>query len=201
MKRMRNRKLELLELALALGLGTAILFGMVLHHQQRELADQMVRLHVVGADNTPEAQELKLLVRDEILRTVGGLGAQDAQEAEERLREMIPQLQETAEKTLRSHGCGDSVQVTLEEERFPTREYETFALPAGNYRALRVKLGDAQGKNWWCVLFPPLCLGAASELEESGLSQDQVNLITLEEGYEVRFRCMEWVENLLSFFR
>ena len=95
----------------------------------------------------------------------------------------------------------DPVQVTMGQERFPTRYYDSFALPAGVYTSLRVTIGDGAGKNWWCVAFPSLCLRAASDLEEAaaaaGFTEEEIELITGEEnGYILKFRILELLEQL-----
>ena len=100
-----------------------------------------------------------------------------------------------------AEGYDYPVSVELEDTQFPTREYEGFTLPAGEYLALRVLIGAAEGQNWWCVVFPPLCTTAAAEVPaaalEGGLSEDQVGLITEENtGYVVKFKVVEWWEQL-----
>jgi len=100
------------------------------------------------------------------------------------------------EAAARSAAEGRAVRVTLTEESYPTREYADFALPAGRYRSLRVLLGDAAGRNWWCVIFPPLCLSAASDAAKSTLSESETALITRDgTPYVLRFRAAElWGE-------
>ena len=85
---------------------------------------------------------------------------------------------------------------------FTTREYETFTLPAGMYDAVRITIGDAEGKNWWCVLYPPLCLPAAQSEEtlEQALDEQETDLVTRNPQYEVRFAVVEWFENLKQMF-
>ena len=90
-------------------------------------------------------------------------------------------------------GCGEPVTVSLEEDCwFPTRDYADFSLPAGRYTALRVVIGAGEGHNWWCVVFPPLCLGSVSQMADTGLSDRQVALITgADEGYQIQFKAVE----------
>lgn len=121
-----------------------------------------------------------------------------------RLRELMPCLQETAEQVIRNEGYSYSVKLTLDEEVYPTRNYESFCFPAGEYLSLRVLIGEASGANWWCVLFPPLCLQASTvskkETEEQfvsvGLSRDQYAIITETEDsrYRLRFKLLETLE-------
>lgn len=193
------------EAALLFGVAFALLAGTWLSGQQQALAEQMVRLHVVAASDREEDQAVKLRVRDAVLAQAAPWleGAQSREEAMERLRLHLPELARIGAET-----AGEGVEVTasLEEDAwFPTKEYPDFALPAGRYPALRITLGEGQGHNWWCVVFPPLCLGAVSETVEERaagrFSQDQVSLITGEnEGYVVKFKAMELLDRLAEQF-
>lgn len=183
------------EAALLFGVGFALLMGTWLTGQQKALADQLVRLHVVASSDSPEDQAVKLRVRDAVLAQAAPWleGAEDRQEALEILSAHLPELARIGAET-----AGEGVEVTasLEPEVwFPTKEYEDFALPAGKYTALRLSIGEGEGRNWWCVVFPPLCLGSVSErsAEQVGsFSQGQLRLITGEsEGYVVKFKAME----------
>ena len=109
-----------------------------------------------------------------------------------------------ANETLRQLGASDRATVTLKRELFGTRYYDTFTLPGGYYEALRVTIGEGDGKNWWCVVYPQLCLSAATEQDVvpamGSLSKDDAEL--LEDGeLRFRFRCLELLENLLGYFR
>ena len=115
------------------------------------------------------------------------------------LQRALPALQKTAEQTLRRLDCDDHVDVSVGEEGFPTRYYPTFALPAGRYTALRVRLGSAAGHNWWCVGFPGLCSAACTdELEAiaagAGFTEGELRFITGKEPYVLRFKVLEWLE-------
>lgn len=187
------------EAALLFGLGFALLTGAWLTGQQKALAGQMVRLHVVGASDSEEDQAVKLRVRDAVLAQAGPwlTEAETRQEALELLAENLPELARIGAETA---GEGVKVTASIEEDAwFPTKEYEDFALPAGRYAALRITLGEGEGHNWWCVVFPPLCLGSVSETvaERAGsFTEGQLRLITGEsEGYVVKFKAMElWDE-------
>lgn len=187
------------------GVGFALLMGTWLTGQQKALAGQMVRLHVVAASDSEEDQAMKLLVRDAVLAEAAPWleGAATQEEAMQILAENLPEL-----ARIGANVAGEGVEVTASLEVdawFPTKEYEDFALPAGKYNALRITLGEGKGHNWWCVVFPPLCLNSVSETvaEKAGnFSEGQVRLITGEsEGYVVKFKAMElwdqftdWVE-------
>ena len=165
---------------------------------QNTMAQKMVRLHVLAASDSEYDQERKLQVKDaifsrteEILRSVA-----DQQEAEQALSAALPELELLAEETLQRSGAIEEVTVSLVNERFNTRYYDGFTLPAGEYRSLQVIIGEGQGKNWWCVVFPPLCAASAEEFScvasGAGLSENEIALIQQgEEGYYLRFRAVE----------
>lgn len=181
------------ELALLMALCVTLLFGLWAQSRQKALSDKLIRLHVSAASDSEEDQAAKLRVRDGVLALLAPAleKTRDAEEAARVIEEMLPALRETA----RSLSGEERVSVTLGMESFPTRQYEGFALPAGLYRSLRVTLGGGGGQNWWCVVFPPLCLQAAevSAGEVSGLSDDDVRLITeADGGYVLRFRMLEF---------
>lgn len=125
-------------------------------------------------------------------------GAGTRQDAEAALAGHLDSLAQAASAALAAEGCGDSVSVSITDEWFPTKAYGAFSLPAGRYRALRVVIGEGAGHNWWCVVFPPLCLGSVTEegveaAAEGVLTDGQVALITGQDGgYVLKFRLMEW---------
>ncbi len=186
------------EAAVLFGVGFALLTGAWLAGQQKALAGQMVRLHVVAASDSAEDQAVKLRVRDAVLEEVTPWLAEaaDQQEALELLSQNLPTLARLGAEIV---GEGVEVAASIEEDAwFPTKEYEDFSLPAGRYAALRITLGEGEGHNWWCVVFPPLCMGSVSETvaERAGsFTEGQVRLITGEsEGYVVKFKAMELLD-------
>ncbi len=198
-KRLKRQGLKRWELALLLAVAAAGLVGARLGAEQNALANEMIRLHVVANSDSEADQALKLKVRDAVLTRCGVYTAGlDRGEALEVLAQSLPQLGQVAADTVAREGYDYPVRLSLREERFPTRDYTDFSLPAGTYTALRVELGAAAGHNWWCVVFPPLCTGSVTEAAvETGLTDDQVALITGEtEGYVVKFKAMELWENL-----
>ena len=160
---------KLLKSVVALLLVIGAVYTYSVYKDKQTLNEQIIRLHVVADTDDPADQELKLQVRDEILRLVHAIkeGASSKEEALTRLREQLPALEEAANAVLSKEGKEYHAAVTLDEEAFPTRFYDTFSLPAGIYDSLRVTIGSGQGKNWWCVVFPDLCMPAASaEVED-----------------------------------
>ena len=119
----------------------------------------------------------------------------DRQEAERILRRHLTELEQVAEDTVRAAGYAYDVNVELSMTDFPTKEYDGFSLPAGEYLALRVLIGEAAGQNWWCVVFPPLCTAASSSVAvtalAAGMDEEQVRLITEEDGYILKFKTVE----------
>lgn len=169
--------------------------------------DGVIRLHVLANSDSEQDQALKLEVRDAILEDSEGLldGVTTREEAAERIRAAIPRMEAVAKARLGELGCEADVCVTLDREDYPRRVYEDLALPAGEYLSLRVQIGEAAGQNWWCVLFPPMCLSAASAERESaclaaGLTEGQYRMITDTKGaqYKLRFKVVEVAEQLFG---
>ena len=183
--------------ALALFLAFLVCTALWAQARQDLLADKVLRLHVLANSDSEADQALKLRVRDRVLAEVRPLlaGVTDAEEAEAIIARRLPALTAAAEDEIRQQGYGYPVAVTLEDVWFPTRSYDAAALPAGTYRALRVVIGAGEGHNWWCVVYPSLCLPAVSEtsLQAAGLSGEDIALIT-EDCYVFRFKTIEWWE-------
>lgn len=175
-------------------------------HGEEKIYDTVVRLHVLANSDSEEDQALKLRVRDAVLDATSPLvkDCTSQEEAVEILSAHIPDLESAAAAVIRQEGYDYPVTVLLGEEDYPTRIYESCAFPAGTYVSLRVCIGNAEGQNWWCCLFPPLCLSAATAKEDNedafiqvGLTKDQYGIIT-ETGktkYKVRFKILEVIED------
>lgn len=203
LKRESNR-LRRWEAALLAGVAVAMLAGVWLDREQAALADKVIRLHVIANSDSETDQALKLEVRDRILEEAAEVfsGSGTVAEAAAAIQAALPRLEEAGREVVRETGYGYAVSVSLEDNVwFPTKEYTDFALPQGSYTALRVVIGEGKGRNWWCVVFPPLCLGSVAETTEEAaalgtLSEEDVALMTGEdEGYVVKFKAMElWEE-------
>ena len=168
---------------------------------QVRLASQVIRLHVLANSDSEEDQALKLEVRDRVLETTSALlaGETEPQAAAVLLDQHLDDIAQTAAQEISAQGHDDRVEVRLEQTWFPTRQYQGISLPAGNYLALRVLIGAAEGHNWWCVVFPNLCLPAVSEraLEASTLTPGQISLLQEEEtSYVFRFKTLEFWQSL-----
>lgn len=168
---------------------------------QVRLASQVIRLHVLANSDSEEDQALKLEVRDRVLETTSALlaGETEPQAAAVLLNQHLDDIAQSAAQEISAQGHDDRVEVRLEQTWFPTRQYQGISLPAGNYMALRVLIGAAEGHNWWCVVFPNLCLPAVSEraLEASTLTPWQISLLQEEEtSYVFRFKTLELWQSL-----
>ena len=194
-----GKRLRLAEAALLCGVAFAMLFGFYLDGQQAALREKTLRLHVLANSDSEEDQALKLKVRDRVLQLAESYyePGDDRASAEEKLRTHLADLSEAGEAVVRENGYSYLVSAKIEDVWFPTKTYTDFALPAGKYRALRVVIGEGEGQNWWCVLFPPLCLSSVTEetaetAMAAGFSEEETALITGESGeYVIRFKCVE----------
>lgn len=202
--RMKTKgKLKWIEVTLLLALAVGLASGAMALQTGQELSDRVVRLHVLANSDSEEDQALKLKVRDRILAYTEPIlaGSADRREAEALLRGRLLEMERIAVEEIRANGYDYGVSARLEDASFPTREYEGFTLPAGKYLALRIVIGEGAGRNWWCVVFPPLCAAAAEEVPETalaaGLSPGQVGLITEEnEGYVLKSKLVEFWRGL-----
>ena len=191
---MKEYKLKTWELAALCALCVSLCVGTWAQGRQRDISSSLVRLHVIAASDETAEQELKLRVRDNVLEYLTPVldKAESPEEAQRIINGELTSIKAAAEAC----AGGRSVSVTLGQEYYPTREYEGFTLPAGQYQSLRVILGEGRGHNWWCVVFPPLCVSAAEQNKAlDAMSEPERGLITEADGYELRFRIVElWGE-------
>ncbi len=200
---------RLLTLVLCIAL-VFMLIGVLPVHGEEAIYDSVIRLHVLADSDGAEDQRLKLVVRDAVLSYASELlsDATTREEASMTLAEHLAELESVARAALDAEGCSDAVAVVLGDEDYPTRYYASCAFPSGRYLSLRVLIGDAVGQNFWCVLFPSLCVTAAegsaveigSSLASLGLSGEQYRIITDTDGttYRVRFKLLEVFEELVG---
>lgn len=147
------------------GLIPCLVWGASLLSDRKALNENLIRFHVVAHSDSEQDQMVKLRVRNAVLESIQADLQQvaDITEARDYLLENLPKIQSVTDKTLRSLGVDTTAVVSLTKEAFDTREYDTFRLPAGVYEALRITIGEGEGRNWWCVTFPTLCLPATSD--------------------------------------
>ena len=172
-------------------------------HGEDEVYDTVVRLHVLAKSDSEEDQACKLRVRDAVLSLTAPLleGCTSRDEAESILRTHMGSIRRAAQDVLVREGKKDTVTVELGMEEYPERSYDSVCFPSGEYLSLRICIGEADGQNWWCCLFPPLCLGSstvsADKAEDSfiavGLTPSQYKIITETDKpiYKIRFKLLE----------
>ena len=184
----------------------AFCLGGIMEDRQT-LSEDVIRLHVVAASDSEEDQAVKLQIRDAVVEELQDALAEmpGVEDAKVFIAEHLDEIEETANEVLAAAGFSDTVTVSLQEEAFDTRVYDTFTLPAGVYESLRIVIGEGEGHNWWCVVFPTLCVPQttddfASAAVGAGFSDTLTDTVSNEEGYEVRFfilDCLGRLQNLL----
>lgn len=173
------------------------------------IQSSLVRLHILADSDSPEDQELKIKVRDAVLAASDELFMpySTSKDAELSLAEDLDRIKKIADRTLAENGSSDRVTCELTQMPFDTRYYGNYTVPAGNYTALRIKIGSGEGKNWWCVMYPPLCVPCAFAemtdeeiLEKYGgeLTEEDLRLLTESEDYEARLYIAELIEKLID---
>lgn len=191
--------LKKFEMSIIISMAVSIVFGIVSFSvTAEEIRGDILRLHVLAASDSKDDQELKLKVRDAVLEAGGGIfdGSVNAENAVEKITPQIDVLSETAKKVIEENGFDYHVEITIDEEYFSTRTYETVTLPAGEYLSLIVRIGEGKGKNWWCVMFPPMCISATDENDvlKTVLNKNEIRLINRKPEYEPRFKIIDLYE-------
>ena len=195
---MRKRTLALVLLIVS---ALTVTVCAALQVQQQRMSEKIIRLHVVANSDSGADQAIKLHVRDAVLAAARQAlqGAGDPQQA---IAQALPQLEAAANAALAAQGSHDTASVSFRRELFPTRDYDTFSLPSGVYRSLRVTIGAGGGHNWWCVIFPSLCVPATADgfvqaAEAGGFTRAEIGLMTqADEGYVLKFRSLELLQAL-----
>lgn len=170
-----------------------------------EIRQRVLRLHVLANSDSKEDQELKLKVRDRVVDTAAGLfdTARNEGEALKLAEESLDSIEAAAQQCVYDLGYTYRVKAELVDMYFTTRQYDTVTLPAGVYDALRITIGEGKGKNWWCVVFPPMCVSAATDASELSdvLDPGQEEIVTKPQKYEIRLKVVEIFEEIANFFR
>lgn len=187
--------------ALALALVAALCISLCgFSGECSQIRERVLRLHVLANSDSEEDQQLKLKVRDTVVETAAGLfdTVTNKDGAIAQVEQMLPEIVAAAQQRVYDEGYDYEVKAELCHMYFTTREYETVTLPAGMYDALRITIGEGAGRNWWCVVFPPMCVSAASESAELSdvLDEEQVEIVTEPQQYEVRFKVVEIFEEI-----
>ena len=164
---------------------------------------RILRLHVIANSDSEEDQALKLLVKSAVVDYISPLsfGLSDREEAKEVLSGHLEEIRILSEKVLRDNGCSEPVAVSISNCYFPVKTYGDLTFPSGRYDALRIQIGNAQGKNWWCVLYPPLCFTDLTRGVVPADSKEQLKDVLTDEEYrslqsgqpQIRFKLLDWI--------
>lgn len=166
----------------------------------QEIRSDVLRLHVIANSDSSVDQNLKIRLRDFLLEEGKSIfdGSVNVENAVEKIEPQIPALEKSAKEFIQTSGFDYDVKISLSREYFTTRTYETVTLPAGRYLALRVVIGAGEGHNWWCVMFPPMCVPAADKKDEieNVFTEDEIKLVESSPKYEIRFKVVEICEEI-----
>ncbi len=195
------KKYQIAEVSIAVGLIISIVLSFVNFGAEcSDIRNNVIRLHVLANSDSEIDQNVKQLVRDTLLSCGGKIfsGTVSKDGAEECLKKEKEMLTEKANKVLEENGLKYKAEIVVTDEYFQTRDYENFTLPAGEYKALKVILGKGEGHNWWCIMFPPLCLPAATEKTNTEviLGNNGAEIISNPVKYEMKFKVIELVEEI-----
>ena len=198
------KKIKIIECSIFIGFIIAIVLSVTSFAETcDEIRTDVLRLHVIANSDSYEDQQLKLKVRDAVLEAGENIfdGSVTRENAQEKIEKERETLEKVAKKVVEENGFDYDVEITVTEEYFTTRTYENVTLPAGDYMAVRVLIGESAGKNWWCVMFPPLCLPAAETDIDLFFNDRQVKLVERNPKYEPRFKIVEIFESLKNRFK
>ncbi|MDE6579950.1 MAG: stage II sporulation protein R, partial [Ruminiclostridium sp.] len=209
---------RILTLSMLFGAAAAVLFGSfsVFAKDCEQMPDKLFRLHILANSDSEEDQQLKYALRDYLLTDMEEIFADcsSAAEAKEAARKNLALITEKSQQFVYDKGYDYTITASVENVYFTTRQYGGFTAPAGNYDALRILIGKGEGHNWWCVMFPPLCLGAVEDYEsansdeelflckprkirpDSGMSEETSKRIEQDQPVQIKFALFEWLEKL-----
>ena len=176
---------------------------------EEKLYDNVIRLHIIANSNSEEDQALKIKIRDRILLDYSDQlkSIQSIDAATETVTDLLEDINNTAKEVIKSEGYTYDAETVIGTEYYPTRDYGELQFPSGNYTSLRIIVGSGEGKNWWCVLFPPLCVSTAygdtitaDDSVPVGLTPEQYRIITKSDDvkYVVKFKVLEILEDLFG---
>ena len=193
--------MKIVNIAAAIGIIAAISFSLMGFGQDvEEIRENVLRLHILANSDSEEDQQLKLKVRDRLLE-VGGEIFENTGSKEEMIslaEDNTERLAAAAKEVINENGYDYDVRIEVGETKFDERVYNEVTMPAGVYTAVNVYIGEAAGHNWWCVMFPPMCLPAAEESEELDdvLSDEQLDIVENNEKYEIRLKALEIFDSI-----
>ena len=201
---MDQKKRKVVDVLTVIMLCALLLVCVLPIHGESEIYERVLRLHVIANSDDEIDQSLKLQVRDAVLEYCAPIlsGASTREEAAEIIKTHAKEIEQVAKAVLTESGCGHSVSLEVCTEKYPMKDYESFCFPAGSYLSVKIKLGEAEGQNWWCVLFPKLCTQVATSPKDEfiavGFTPDQYKIITESQNtsYRIRFKFLEFFESL-----
>ena len=190
-----------IRISIAIGIVTAVIFSICSFAKtSEEIRSDVLRLHVIANSDSSVDQNLKLRLRDYILEEGEDIfdGSVNVENAVKKIEPKLAELEKSAETFVKNAGFDYDVKITLSNEYFTTRTYESVTLPAGKYLALRVVIGSGEGHNWWCVMFPPMCVPAADKKDEieNVFTDKEIKLVESKPKYEPRFKVVEIYEQI-----
>lgn len=190
-----------IRISIAIGIVTAVIFSICSFAKtSEEIRSDVLRLHVIANSDSSVDQNLKLRLRDYILEEGEDIfdGSVNVENAVKKIEPKLAELENLAETFVKNAGFDYGVKITLSNEYFTTRTYESVTLPAGKYLALRVVIGSGEGHNWWCVMFPPMCVPAADKKDEieNVFTDKEIKLVESKPKYEPRFKVVEIYEQI-----
>ncbi len=168
-----------------------------------DLRDNILRLHIIANSDSEQDQALKLKIRDRILEESSDVfvKAESLEAAEKITEKELSRFEAIANEVIKENGFNYKAKVTLGDSFFETRNYETFTLPAGTYRSLIIKLGNAEGKNWWCIIFPSVCIPAATDSSlRNSVKKESAAVAEQPDRYIVKFKAVEIFEKIKNWF-
>lgn len=189
-------KLKAIDFAVLAALVFCIISTVSFEKSCQGIRQEVIRLHVIANSDSDCDQQLKLYIRDALINKTQGIFTKctDIISAEKSIKSSMSLIKEIALECAEEYGCEENIAVTLGRSYFPTRVYDDITLPAGYYKALKVIIGKGEGKNWWCVMFPQLCLPGTykkTELLEKALNDREMEIVLSPEKYEVKFWLVE----------
>lgn len=190
-----------IKISICVSMIVAIIFSICSFAKTSEqIRSDVLRLHVIANSDSNVDQNLKIRLRDFLLEEGKSIfdGSVNVENAVKKIEPQIPALEKSAKEFIRASGFDYDVKISLSREYFTTRTYETVTLPAGKYLALRVVIGSGEGHNWWCVMFPPMCVPAADKKDEieNIFTEDEIKLVESSPKYEIRFKVVEICEGI-----
>lgn len=163
------------------------------------MTDKLIRIHIIANSDSESDQELKLKIRDRVLSEAAELFDSNTEKSEaiKLIAENINKIQKAAENEINENGFDYGVFCSLSKEEFGERVYDDFTLPAGDYDSLCIRIGEANGKNWWCVCYPNLCVGTALKIDDCGaFTEGELTIVKQPEKVRYKFWCFEMVQKI-----